>query len=289
VTWHQGELQVQRRTGVTDHEKLRRGVRDSLPPHFCEFLSLQSFAVATARDADGRLWCFPVLGEPGFINAREPELIDASRDDFLACAPPGVLAAGGPVGLLVIDPFTRRRIRINGELSLQDSVIAIKVRETFGNCQQYIQKRAPFMRMARPAPVQTPATTDLGRHAWIGRADTMFLGTSHDQHGLDASHRGGRPGFIAMAGPNRLRFADYPGNNMFQSLGNIVADGAAAMLLPNFDTGTFLLLSGRAELRWHVDDSPTERCVEFEASAAIEQQPGTKWMWPVIEYSPVNP
>ena len=62
--WHEGELAVQRRAGVTNHDKLRNGVRDELPPHFRDFLTVQRFVVLATSDAHERLWCSMVAGWP---------------------------------------------------------------------------------------------------------------------------------------------------------------------------------------------------------------------------------
>ena len=90
-------------------------------------------------------------------------------------------------------------------------------------------------------------------------ADTFFLGTSHAQYGTDASHRGGPAGFV-HADANGVRWPDFPGNNMFNSLGNLAVDPAAALLFVDFLSGRTLQLSGAAQVRW---DDADERSVEF--------------------------
>ncbi len=94
----------------------------------------------------------------------------------------------------------------------------------------------------------------------VQSADTFFLGTSHAEYGGDASHRGGPPGFV-RADANGLRWPDFPGNNMFNSLGNLAVDPAAALLFVDFFSGRTLQLSGTAEVQW---DGADERSVEFD-------------------------
>ena len=77
----------------------------------------------------------------------------------------------------------------------------------------------------------------------IEAADTFFLGTTHAISGNDASHRGGPPGFVRVA-PEHLWWPDYPGNNMFNSFGNLSADPTAALLFMDFRAGITLQLSG---------------------------------------------
>jgi uncharacterized protein len=287
--WHEGEVAVQRRAGITNHEKLRGGVRDALPPHFVAFLSVQRFVVIAHYDAEGRLWCSMVAGWPGFANAPDPQRVDIDRRAF----DPDVahqLDTDGRVGLLAFDPSTRRRIRVNGRVSVGADVVALQIVETFGNCQQYIQKR----------PAEGPETAGLvtvargdrltaGHKAWIEKADTCFLASAHPVAGPDASHRGGRPGFITVVDDRTLQFDDYPGNDMFQTLGNITANPAAAILVVDFESGATLQMSGEAQVSWDESESLTGRIVRFTARDVVEKAPRVRWSWPVVEYSPVNP
>ena len=288
--WHEGELAVQRRAGVTSHDRLRTGVRDALPPHFRDFLAVQRFVVASTCDAGGRLWCSMVAGWPGFATAPTPQRVSLDRRAFGDDEVLRHLAADPRIGLLAFDPSTRRRIRVNGLALVDEGAVSIDISETFGNCQQYIQKRPA----SGPEPqalqtISTASTLAPAQREWIAHADTCFLASMHDVAGPDASHRGGRPGFITVADDRTLRFPDYPGNDMFQTLGNLTANPAAAMLFVSFDTGATLQLSGTADVAWNAPGSPTGRAVEFRIRDSIEKRPQAPWRWPVLEYSPVNP
>ena len=54
---------------------------------------------------------------------------------------------------------------------------------------------------------------------------TFFIASVHAERGADASHRGGRPGFVEIRNHSTLAFPDYAGNQMFQTLGNIATRG----------------------------------------------------------------
>jgi hypothetical protein len=64
-----------------------------------------------------------------------------------------------------------------------------------------------------------------------------------------------------------LWWPDYPGNNMFNSFGNLSVDPTAALLFVDFQRGTTLQMSGTAAVRWGVpaddDGAHTGRRVEF--------------------------
>ena len=95
-------------------------------------------------------------------------------------------------------------------------------------------------------------------------SDTFFLGTTHPEFGNDASHRGGPAGFV-RADAHTVSWPDFPGNNMFNSLGNLAVDPAAALLFIDFPTGRTLQVSGEAAVQW-ADD---ERNVEFRVSDTV--------------------
>ena len=95
--------------------------------------------------------------------------------------------------------------------------------------------------------------------------------------GADASHRGGRPGFAEVAyGGRQLTFPDYRGNRMFQTLGNLTINPRAGLLFVDWETGSTLQLTGRAQIVWDaqaVAPRPgAERLVEVTVGAVREHQ-----------------
>src|SRR6185436_2252846 len=136
------------------------------------------------------------------------------------------LKAAGPAGVLVIDPSTRGRMRFNGRGNLLDEGLFVNVTQVYGNCPKYIQRRRE--EPDGPAVIDEAAsitrTLDSRQRAWIGSADTFFIGSLHPEAGADASHRGGLAGFIRVEGPARLSFPDYRGNAMFNTLGNLLVN-----------------------------------------------------------------
>ena len=82
----------------------------------------------------------------------------------------------------------------------------------------------------------------------IEAASMFFLATADGQGRPDCSVKGGAPGFVQVVGPDRLRFADYDGNGMFRSLGNIAANAAVGLLFVDFATGRKMRINGTARL-----------------------------------------
>ncbi len=105
---------------------------------------------------------------------------------------------------------------------------------------------------AAPARARRAPGLAEAQRAWIRRADTFFIATSHPEAGADASHRGGMPGFVRVEG-DRLVWPDYAGNAMFNTLGNIALHPRAGLVFPDFEAGATLQLTGRAAVDWDRD------------------------------------
>jgi uncharacterized protein len=135
------------------------------------------------------------------------------------------------------------------------------VRESFGNCPQYIHIRDVEPNRAVPqAPELMDRLDPSGRDA-IAAADTLFVATSDGAEGVDISHRGGKPGFVRVD-DDTLTIPDFAGNRYFQTLGNMMLDPRAALLFPDFSHGNQLQVQGRTEIVWEVPEN--ERLVGAE-------------------------
>lgn len=66
--------------------------------------------------------------------------------------------------------------------------------------------------------------------------------------GMDASPRGGPPGFVHVLDDKTLVFADWPGNNRIESLRNLQQDERVAMLFLFPGLEVFLRINGRARV-----------------------------------------
>ncbi|KAF1045200.1 MSMEG_1061 family FMN-dependent PPOX-type flavoprotein [Xylophilus sp.] len=78
---------------------------------------------------------------------------------------------------------------------------------------------------------------------------TFFcLATGSSERGLDASPRGGPPGFVRALDERTVAFADWPGNNRIESMRNLVQDDRLGMvfLFPGLEI--FLRINGRGRI-----------------------------------------
>ena len=86
----------------------------------------------------------------------------------------------------------------------------------------------------KPTPrVIAKARPEIDAHAkrFIGMSPFCVLATSGADGSVDASPRGGNPGFVHVAGPNRLLMPDRSGNNRIDSFKNIVEGSGFVHLL----------------------------------------------------------
>jgi predicted pyridoxine 5'-phosphate oxidase superfamily flavin-nucleotide-binding protein len=259
--FHEGELFAQRRAGVVDEAQRLSGMLTEpvISAGMSRFVAERELAFVTAQDSCGHLWTSPIYGPRGFCTGHGRTL--TMTRTVAEGDPLQDLRRGQPVGALLIDFARRRRLRVNGIVSdATADGLELSVEQAFGNCPRYIRPRE-VTPPDRAAPSRRLAELTSEDVAQIVAADTFILGTIHPERGADTSHRGGEPGFVRHE-DGELWWPDHPGNNLFNSLGNLVVNPASALLFLDYERGTCLQLSGRGVLDWTSDD-PTGRRVRF--------------------------
>jgi len=307
AVYHPGEIEVQRRAGVRrEADEVGRIIGGSIPLALGPLLEGFRLAVAASLDARGRVWASLLTGPPGFL-----KVVDETRLDIDARPVPGDPLSGRgegrqALGILIFDPATRRRVRFNGKgLLKRGGGISLEVEQVYGNCRKYIQLRRLVDEERRPAAADAGGAVTGGapvrstplsaaQQARIAAADTFFIASAHPEGGADASHRGGRPGFVRVTGARTLSFPDYQGNNMYNTLGNLAADPRAGLLFVDFATGDLIQTTGRARLVWERDVVATfgggrHVVVDYEIDEVFETPGGSALRWVLVEPSPVNP
>ncbi|HEV8547946.1 MAG TPA: pyridoxamine 5'-phosphate oxidase family protein [Polyangiaceae bacterium] len=301
--FHAGEIAVQERAGEREQgARNGAGVHDFVTAGAARFLGRQRLlAVALADDA-GRPWASVWLGEPGFAHCADARTvrIGTAPPPWAPADPTVALAAVGQrCGVLAIDLGTRQRLRINGTIGHRsDDAIGLDVHESFANCPKYIQRRElvfPEVR-AGTSPTGVSSGVELGarERSHIERADTLFVASQHPERGLDASHRGGEPGFVRVVGARTLRFPDYPGNSMFQTLGNFAVDPRAGVVVLDFEANRLLSLTGTAKTLFAAEDPAhpnggSGRYWEFHVTEWLEVPFARPLLARLLERSPFNP
>ena len=300
--FHEGELEVQKRAGEEAAAEANSPMlADKLYAGALNFIRQQQMAILSTRDIEGNRWASVLFGPKGFL---EP----SDRESLRIAVPATERDASDPLwqnlqsdahlGILIIELANRRRLRINGDARVTDGEILLSVTQTFPNCPKYITKREIEVELAKvpegKSKVSEGTTLPARLQKMIAAADVLFLATGHAQRGNDASHRGGSPGFIEILNKNTLRIPDYPGNGLFNSLGNVVGDAHVGLLLPDFEQCRQLQLTATARILWDQPDPEgktggTNRFVEFTISRWLERPLPARLKSSVVSYLPYNP
>jgi ferredoxin-NADP reductase/predicted pyridoxine 5'-phosphate oxidase superfamily flavin-nucleotide-binding protein len=287
--FHAGERAAQDRAGVGNVAEWAGGfIRDYLPEQHRAFHTSLPFLIVSGGDDAGRTWITLVEGPDGYATSPDPRLVhletQLGADDPLAAA----FNTGTDVGVLGIELATRRRNRFSGRVRPEGSGIAIDIRQTFGNCPQYIHERAWTRVETTPGTATRADALNDDQIVRINAADTMFIGSGHQgkageaSNGYDASHRGGAPGFVHVADATNLKIPDYAGNNFFNTIGNLISDPHIGLLFIDFETGGLLHVSGRATIDWDpkgAHDANALRMINVEIDAIVERPAAVSLRW----------
>jgi predicted pyridoxine 5'-phosphate oxidase superfamily flavin-nucleotide-binding protein len=284
VSFHSGEREMQRRAGVADEASaVGRIIGRTVSPPAARFLARQRLAVGASLDPGGRVWASLLAGPAGFLSAPDPRHLHIGVSPISGDPLAANLAARAEMGLLVIDPQTRQRLRFNGLARVSAEGLTLELRQAYGNCPKYIQLReAEADGAVAPEGPRVASRLDARQRATIGNADTLFIASFHPEGGADASHRGGYPGFVRVLGDDRLVFPDYAGNNMFNTLGNLLGYPRAGLLFVDFATGDVLQITARARVEADFE-------VRLDVDEVRETRSASPLRFRLLEYSPAIP
>lgn len=294
--FHKGELAVQAQAGVQEMaSRVGKSIRSVIPLAAQEFLSSQPFAVLSSIDQQGRVWASILAGQPGFMRTLDERTVQIQAMPANGDPLTENILVHAEIGMIVIEFATRRRMRMNGTAKINNNSIHIHTEQVYSNCPKYIQARTwqSQTELNIKTSIQHSAEFSDQHQSWIQQADTFFIASRHKDGGADASHRGGNPGFIQVLDKNTLRFPDYTGNTMFQTLGNISVNPNCGLLFIDFQRGATLQMTGTAKIIWDRNElaefTDAERAVEFRASEIIEIIGAIPLHWEFVSYSPHNP
>jgi uncharacterized protein len=303
--FHEGERAAQARVGVRDRLAVvgSRAIRGFLLEQHRQFFAQLPLILLGMVDELGQPWASVLAGHPGFVVSPDPQHLFIRARLLHADPLSDALIAGAPIGLLGIEPHTRRRNRLNGIVeSMTAGSFTVRVHQSFGNCPQYIQARAPEFAghdVLRDKLVHRAESLDEAMCRLIGSADTLYIATAFGdaradiipQHGIDVSHRGGKPGFVRIDNACTLTMPDFLGNSFFNTIGNILLNPRAGLLFIDFATGDLVYLAVDAEIIWDGDEVKAflgaERLLRFGIRQAMRVEASLPLRWGAAEFSPL--
>jgi hypothetical protein len=303
--FHEGERAMQQSTGMAERMAQigPQVMRDHMPQQHRDFFPLLPFLIVGSIDSDGQPSASVLAAPPGFVNSPDERSLHIAARPELGDPLAANLHMGASLGVLGLEPNTRRRNRANGRVSaINDNGFALTIEQSFGNCPKYIQAREPVFveRDAKGAAVHISSGLDQEARALIRRADTFFIASAHRQaandgsdhersHGVDVSHRGGKPGFVRVDG-NTLTVPDFRGNFFFNTLGNLLQHPHAGLLFIDFETGDLLQLAARAEIILEGDElasfAGAERLLRLHIIESRRRLAALPLRWGEAEISP---
>ena len=84
---------------------------------------------------------------------------------------------------------------------------------------------------------------------FIATRDSFYMASVSQTGWPYVQHRGGPPGFVRVIDDRTLAFPDFRGNRQYISLGNLAADGRAALILMDYPNRRRLKMHGRIETK----------------------------------------
>lgn len=301
--YHEGEVKIQKKFGEENQARLNgRVITDSIISGAINFIEKQTMAIVSSVDKENHVWTSLLVGDYKFATVPSPDQLLFNTE--LIKSDPGDkffenISVNNQVGSLFIELNTRRRFRINGNASRRGDHIHVEVLEAYPNCPKYIQQRLiSVSRTTGMLEVRKTTGNSFTKEltTWIQSSDTLFIGSQGPKMKMDASHRGGNPGFVELIDEKTLEIPDYPGNSMFNTLGNFVVNPRAGLLFVDFTKGRTLQLIGKTETRIRKqseDDfrktSGTGRFLRFFMDKWLLTENHHQADWEFIQYSTFNP
>jgi hypothetical protein len=282
-----------------------RKILPTLDSHAACFAALSRMAVVAVGRADGRLDVAARAGGPGFARAA------SASELWIADTIEGRLGASfeaafphDGVGVLLLVPGICETLRLNGAAArvrepaalaevfgaeAPDAALRVDVRETYFHCAKSLV-RSRLWPASTDAPVPEgdfsfslrTRTIDAPIRAWLARSPFALLATRDADGRADVSPRGDPPGFVRVLDARTLLLPDRPGNRLFDSFRNVLAQPEVALLALVPGERAALRVTGRGRLTGDpallVDSAVQERAprlglrIEVD-SIALERRP----------------
>lgn len=294
---HEGEQAVQRRASEGREGWGSPMFTGDIPSGFAAFMRQQRLIAVAVPDDSSAVWCTVLTGDQGFVDATD------DRTVVIHALPP----EGNPVreafnspttsrnlGTVVMSPDTLRRVKVNGVARRDGSRLLLRTEQVVGNCPKYLQLRTVTgIGSDAGQIVRTGTELSAEQQRAIMLADTFFIGSFSPEHGADANHRGGQPGFVTVINSRTLTWPDYVGNSFYMTLGNMELNPRCGLVFPDWTTGTTLQLTGSGQIDWSRERADTFpgalRMIDFHIERIVQIDNASTLRWTLHGYSRFNP
>ena len=273
----------------------RAAIRPFMPDQHRQFFALLPYLFAATLDSGGWPMASVLTGDAGFVQSPDAATLRIAHLPGAKDPAAKGFVVGAEIGLLGLDLSTRRRNRANGRLVAVDDGLTVRIAQSFGNCAQYIQTRAPSPRGAGEADAEPIGRLDAEARGLIAACDTFFVASRSrsdvgEGGGLDISHRGGRPGFVGVQ-EDALAIPDFRGNRFYNTLGNLLGDPRAGLIFIDFASGDILQLQGTVTIDWNPGGkrpAGAERLWQIRVERAWRRRNAFPFAWTFGAYAPTT-
>lgn len=266
--YHEGERFVQEQMGVRDKsESLNSMFYKELPVVAAQFLKDLNFAVISFPINNKSFSCVVSDIKPfiEILNTKEV-LIDLEKSSFI---PKEIIQKKNlNIGFIGLEFENRMRIRVNGKGKIKGNKLHLFIDVVYSNCPKHINNRKIISEFDTfyESKIFTSEILDKKSKKILENADTFFLGTRHKNGDADVSHKGGKKGFLKVLSPSIFEFDDFPGNNMYNTLGNIHTNPNVSILVIDFTNNDILHISGTATINEEIENKKKKLKVRVECS-----------------------
>ena len=165
-----------------------------MPGEHRQFYAQLPFLLLGSVDRSGRPWASVLVGRPGFAHSPGPRTLEIDTPMIFGDPLADNLAPGAQLGILGIEYQSRRRNRMNGEItSVSEAGMTISIKQAFGNCPKYIQARSfEFLpgvdSIGEPQPRRSLTSLDGRAREIIADADNFYIVTHYSEDSGKVSH-----------------------------------------------------------------------------------------------------
>jgi len=300
--FHQGEIDTQERAGASEGlvDSAQHAITNYLPEIHQMFLSKLPMVFIGAEDKQKNVWSSVLLSDVQLIDINDENnfTINSSFIDIDPLAKQ--LEEDSEIGLLGIEFETRRRNRISAKINqISDSSIGLMVKQCYGNCPKYIQRREGKIKAIKSKSESIRLVQfDDEISNFLLSVDSLFIASKHVDEkndynrGLDSSHRGGVAGFIQVPDEKTILIPDYIGNNFFNTIGNISQNPKVGLQFLDFENHHRLMLTGTAQVIWADDEelpfAGVDRMIRFTLNHGYHLKNSLPYTWEFKGYSPFS-
>ena len=249
--FHEGEYHIQEVMSVTKSaDALSSMIKDTIPKIASYFLEDLYFCVLAISSKNDDIFTSVVYDNKSFIKIINNNTFSISLRNKSHIPNSFFKEKILNIGIIGLEFSSAKRIRINGKAEIINNEIIVLIDEIYSNCPKYIKKRFLQKKMKLLDKPSIKKENELNQSLIniISNSDTFFLASGHKEKGLDISYKGGEKGFVKVNSSKQLFFDDMPGNNLYNTLGNIYTNPYINMFFIDFENNHTYNIFGKASI-----------------------------------------